>query len=371
MRIGIDISTLCENWDGIGSYVLKELKYLDSLSDDNIYFLYSFKPLVKKFEFNERFHFIIDDEKIHLVWLLTTLPARMKEDDLDIFWQPNFLCPKKWNKTRLIVTIHDLAGYSHLQYASIKTIISQKLFLKRTCRIASKILAISNDCKQEIVNTLSVPDNKIVTIYNSGRTFEEGMSATNEEVKECLKKYGLCAGEYILFVGTLSPRKNDVVMIKAYIDYRKSGGKKKLLLAGKLANESKKAKKLIDISQFRDDIILSGYVSELDKRIFYYNAAMLLYPSRLEGFGLPLLEGMKAGIPVITSNVSCMPEIATNAAVYLNNIDDPRELSSCIFKVESFSAAEKNKLISAGKQRVEFFGKQEFEKHTYEAIINA
>lgn len=91
------------------------------------------------------------------------------------------------------------------------------------------------------------------------------------------------------------------------------------------------------------------------REILYYNASMLLFPSRIEGFGFPLLEAMQAQIPVITSNCSCMPEIAKDAAIYLNNIDNSKEMSECIFEVERMDDTTRYTIIRSGLRRVEYF----------------
>ena len=198
--------------------------------------------------------------------------------------------------------------------------------------------------------------------------FPNGLDVSNEYVEEILEKYGVKKHEYILFVGTLSPRKNDKIIVEAYIKYRKAGGTKKMLLAGNIADKSLNVKQMIESSEYKNDIVLSGYISETEKRVFYYHAAMFMFPSRLEGFGFPLLEAMQAEIPVITSNTSCMPEIAEDAAIYLNNIDDSDELKSCIFKIEKLSVDQKQQLIENGLKRVEFFENQNFSEKTYQAF---
>ncbi len=368
MRLGIDISVLCNQWDGIGNYLLRELNYMKSLSNTDEYFLYADRPLEIKLELDDRFHFMIDSGKNHLLWILTKLPQYIARDKIDVFWQPNFIFPRKIKNTHLVVTVHDMSAFSYWQYASTKTNITHKLFLRKTCKNADKILAISHNCAEEIKKKLNVPIEKIVTIYIGKKMFERGLEATDLEVKECLNKYRINKNEYILFVGTLSPRKNDMVMIKAYIEYKKRGGQKKLVLAGNVASKSESVRRLVFSSDYKEDIILSGYITEKEKRIFYYNAAMLLFPSRLEGFGFPLLEAMQAEIPVITSKASCMPEIAKDAAIYLNDIDNEKELCECILKVESLSQEEKRDIIKRGMQRVAFFDTQNFEKSTYHVM---
>lgn len=237
--------------------------------------------------------------------------------------------------------------------------------------MADKILAISQNGAEEIVKNLKNTDSKIQTIYIGKKMFKNGLDATQDECDSCLNKYSVTLGNYLLFVGTLSPRKNADVIIKGYIEYREQGGQKKIVLAGNIADKSKNVRKFIEDSSFKDDIILTGYVSEKEKRILYYHAAMMLFPSRLEGFGFPLLEAMQAGIPVITSNVSCMPEIAKDAAVYMNNIDDCNELTECIFEVEKMSVSQKLELMGEGLNRVAFFEGQNFPKDTLQAIKSA
>ena len=95
MRLGIDISVLCNQWDGIGNYLLRELNYMKSLSNTDEYFLYADRPLEIKIELDDRFHFMIDSGKNHLLWILTKLPQYIARDKIDVFWQPNFILDRK------------------------------------------------------------------------------------------------------------------------------------------------------------------------------------------------------------------------------------------------------------------------------------
>jgi len=183
-----------------------------------------------------------------------------------------------------------------------------------------------------------------------------------------LNKFGIHNKEYILFVGTLSPRKNANILIQAYLEYRKNGGKKKLMLAGNIAAKCEFLRDVINSSPYKNDIIFAGYVNDLEKRVLYFNAFSLLFPSRLEGFGYPLLEGMQAEIPVITSRVSCMPEIASDAAIYLDDIDDWKALSECIFRVETMNDDELKNIVKKGKERVDYFDNMSYLRKLYCAI---
>lgn len=366
MKIGIDISLLSSQYDGIGVYIYNSLLYLNENSEDEFY-LYSNLPLFRVPALNERFHLRIDNKPGHLVWLLTVLPKRMAADQLDAFWQPNFILPFKVKGVKNIVTIHDLSAYAYTEFSSTKANITHRLLLGPTCKKADKILAISKTCKNEIIKYLKVPAGKIATIYNGKKMFDD-TPVDPEESRDYLGKIGTAVGEYLLFVGTMSPRKNDVVLVNGYFDYRSRGGTKKLVLAGSFAEKSMPVKEMIEASAYSKDVLRLGFVSDEEKKILYYNAAMLLYPSRLEGFGFPLLEAMQAQIPVITANISCMPEIAEDAALYLNNIDDPGELADRIFEAEAMPDERRQEMIAKGLARVAFFDGLDYRKQTLEAI---
>lgn len=368
MRIGIDASVLCSQWDGIGTYVYEEINYIRQSSSKDEIFLYTYKPLYKKLHLDNRFHGRICNDKNHMVWLLTKLPGLIRRDKLDVFWQPNFLLPYKVGKTRNIVSVDDMSAYAYTDYAPRNTNIAHRLFLKASCKKADKILTISNDGKNDLLSNIEISPSKISVVYLGGKMFPNGLDATEEEKQDYLEKLDISKGQYLLFVGTLSPRKNADVIVDSFIKYKEQGGAKKLVIAGKIASKSEHVKEIINNSKYAEDVILTGYVTEKEKRILYYSAAMLLFPSRLEGFGFPLLEGMQAGIPVITSNCSCMPEIAEDGAVYLNDIDSSDELKDRIFEVENMPENEKRELQNAGYARVAFFQNLNYLEKTYNEL---
>lgn len=369
MKIGIDITPACKQRDGIGTYVKEVLEYINSnlLDKGDEFFLYSSANLPEDLILNSKINVKCTSMKSTL-WLLTVLPKQVKHDGIDVFWQPNHLFPFKIKNTRTVVTVHDMSAYSYNQYANRNTNIVFKLFLKPTCRKADKIIAISKDCLKDIVKDLGISEEKIEVVYNGKKLFNNGLDATSEQISSCLNKYNLSEREYLLFVGTLSPRKNAEVIVKAYLQYRSNGGRKKLVFAGRIADKCQNVVELINQSQYKDDIIVAGYIDDLTKRILYYHSGIVLFPSRLEGFGLPLLEAMQAGVPVITSNVSCMPEIAEDAAVYLNDIDDWKELSERIFEVENLSDKEKAELVKRGYDRVEYFDAMNYRDKTIRSV---
>ena len=368
MRIGIDVSSRCSKWDGVGTYVKDMVDYLSKLECEDMFYLYSNKETAVPLPEGKSIVAYADKCDNHLKWMFTQLPKRMKADKLDAFWQPNYLMPIKVKEIKNVITVHDVSAYAYSQYSTSKITLLHKLFLKPSCRKAQYILAISKNGALEVSKHLKIKLDKIKMIYIGKKMFEHGLDVPMSRCIEYLKSVALIEKEYLLFVGTLSPRKNAKVIVDAYFQYRKKGGKRKLVIAGKIASNCEVLRQIIERSSYKDQVLLTGYISDEEKRILYYHAGAMVFPSRLEGFGFPLLEAMQAGIPVITSNVSCMPEIAGDAALYLKDIDDSNELADLFFRVEKMSREDLEKLRQLGYKRVEYFDNLNYRQLTYEFL---
>ena len=370
MRIGMDISVLCHQWDGIGVYALDTLKYMMAHPSTDEFYLYADRDLVADLHLDQRFHVCCDHGSNHLLWLLTKLPGYVRRDKIDVFWQPDFLLPFCVKGMRNIVTVHDLSAYRYSEFAPAKSNIAHKLFLRPTCRKADSIIAISHYIEEEIVKCFPETAQKVKMIYNGKKMFENGLDVDPLKCDQYLKEIGVRERQYLLFVGTLSPRKNADIIVRGYFQYREKGGTKKLVLAGNIAKKSAHVRQMVNESKYSGDVVITGYVTEEQKRMLYYHAAMLLYPSRLEGFGVPLLEAMQAEIPVITSNCTSLPEIAEDAAVYLNDIDNVDEMAQRIFDVEEMDPAEKQARIERGRKRVQYFDEMNYPETVYKVLTN-
>lgn len=189
MRIGIDISVLCDKWEEFGTYVYEQLKYTERNDKENEFFLYADRPLATELRLGDQFHICVDNGGgNHLVWLLTRLPKYAKRDRIDVFWQPNFILPFRIPGMRSVVSVHDMSAFAYSGYASTKTNIVHKLFLKPTCRKADKILAISQNGASEIEKYLRVEASKIQTIYIGKKMFEDGLDATRRATRGMFEK---------------------------------------------------------------------------------------------------------------------------------------------------------------------------------------
>ncbi len=370
MRIGIDASVLSNKWDGIGTILFDELRYIHDTDDRNEYYLYANKPLLATELDDPRFVIREDKGYNHLTWLLTRLPTMIVKDQIDIFWQPDFLFPFRIKNMKNVIHVHDLSAYLHHEYAPWKTNVAHKFFLKQSLKKADRIITVSKYVKAEVEETFPWARNKTEMIYPGRKMFINDLDINQKEMEKYLFSHKITPGNYLLFVGTFSPRKNASLIADAFMKYRQNGGTKKLVIAGNIAKKSEKTIKKLLQSSWKDEVVITGYVSEKQKKMLYYQAAMLLFPSRLEGFGFPLIEGFQAGIPVITGNVTCMPEIAGEAAIYLHDINDSSELAGKIAEVEILPEEKKNELIKKGYERVAFFDKQKNSSLIYQAIVN-
>lgn len=362
VKIGIDISILCNKCDGIGFYTVKVLETLEKYTEHEFY-LYSNHPVKLNLELNENFILRSSNKQRHINWLLFELQKDIERDEIDVFWQPNYLLPFKLKKTKQIITVHDLSGYLCPRYVDKKTIIKQRLLLKKSCKFADLIITDSEFSKKEIEEHLCKQENKINTVYlsliNTSSNNIEYADNSSKNIELLFNTNNIENGEFFLFVGTLAPRKNDKVMIDAFKRYMDLGGKKKFVVAGSVSKKSQNLVNQIE-QKYKERIVFLGYVDEIVKREIYKKSFCVLYPSRLEGFGIPILEAMSYSKPVITCNNSSLPEVAGKAGLYMNNIDDDKELCELMFEIENMSNINIMEMKSQGIKQVEYFENLDF-----------
>ena len=228
----------------------------------------------------------------------------------------NFTIPKNI-KGKVIVTIYDTVFFSAPEtMGDMKAISEYKYAAERS----DLILTISESAKSDIIKHFNV-DEKKIEIVTPGIDLEKYLhNYTDIELENVRKKYKL-PENYILYLGTIEPRKNIERTIKAFIKYKKEvKDDLKFVIVGGKGWKYDNIMKLIE--SMGTDIILTGYIDEEDKIPIYKLAQIFAFPSLYEGFGMPVLEAMAAGVPVITSNVSSLPEVAGDAAILVNPLNE-------------------------------------------------
>lgn len=371
MKIGIDARGLEKNKTGIGTYTCEIIKILNEIDKENEYILYSNREIILDVKLNNNWTIKKYKAPLGSFGLYYIIPKMLKEDNIDVFWGVQHCLPKKNNITKnikFIVTVHDLAIEKLKNVGSFKNTIVQKIFLKRSCKNADEIIAISEATKNDLISIFNIPNDKINVIYN-GVNLKESNPLPTEKEQEILNKFNVLDKNYIFFVSTIEPRKNIVTLIKAFEDIKeKEKDTLKLILSGGLGWKYKDVLTCISKSKYKDDILLTGYISKEEKNCLYKNNRCFVYPSLYEGFGLPILEAMSNHSVVVTSNVSSIPEVGGDVAIYYNNVKDYKELSETILKAIKMSEKEKEEIINRGLEQVKKFTWEKCAKETLQIL---
>lgn len=322
MRIGIIGDALDRQYAGIHYFTKNLVEYLTQIDDQNQYFLFREKKGKEGFNCEEIIVPPINSiPGYQSARLLLKIPAKAREYNIDIMIEPAHFGPFNLPKRiKRVTVIHDLTPLIAKEWHTFNGWFLQKLFLPSIMKRADLIITNSDYTKSDIMRYVGIDDKKIVpTHLGISDIFQV---SKNDKI---LANYGIYK-EYFLYQGTLEPRKNLINLISAYERYRDQypESREQLILSGK------KGWKVKDIitkkysSKYGLDIILLGYVDRKDMPALYSGAKAFVYPSYYEGFGLPVLEAMACGIPVITSNSSSLPEVAGEFAYYF----DPNDIET-------------------------------------------
>ena len=364
MRIGVDVRSLSEPTTGIGRYTLNLLQIMINNSSHE-WVLYSYRPILNG-EWNKEnvtirtLHLPNWIRGSYILWLQTILPFWLKQDKVDLFWSPAHRLPVFIsNSIATVVTIHDLAWKTVPETMKPFGQFLDSFLMPKSIRIADKIIAVSNSTAQELYKEAPVVENKTMVIYEAASLLQDN-----------LEIFDFCEGKYLLFVGTIEPRKNLKRLLEAYAllsnDIR---DKYPLLIIGGKGWGSEDINLIIDYLNLKKFVKVLGYLTNKELVKFYSQAYLFVMPSLYEGFGLPILEAMSFGVPVVTSNTSSMPEIAGDCAILVN----PRSISSIKEGIEQglIDFKLRKKLSKASVERSKLFSWDKAANETMEVFVNA
>jgi glycosyltransferase involved in cell wall biosynthesis len=356
VKIAIDIRTIDKPRSGVGYYVTNLVEQLMTIDDANRYCLISNdagfdKGLTGAGNFRHC-HTRISNEN-HLfgdIWENTVLPRSLEKMGIDIFHGPAFMIPLFKGDLRTVATIHDIVAFILPHTIPKKYSLYMKLLISQVVKRADRIISVSESTKADLVTWLGTPEDKI-DVVPQGVSSRFVPASPDDDGQTIRKKYGI-RGDYYLFVGNLEPRKNLIRIMQAFEAARDSLGRDiQLVVCGKkgwLYDDIIAAYHRIK----RDsEIILTNYVDERDLLGLYQHARIFLFPTLYEGFGMPVLEAMAAGAPVVTSNVSSFPEICGDAALLVDPYDIGA-IAGAILDVED-SAELRAELRERGLRRVQ------------------
>ncbi|PIZ95874.1 MAG: hypothetical protein COX81_00035 [Candidatus Magasanikbacteria bacterium CG_4_10_14_0_2_um_filter_37_12] len=340
MNIAIDIRSLTEKKrTGVGEYTYQFLDTTFSSDHTNQYFLFynSFQDVsdhIPKWE-QENVHYVISHWPSKLfnlfVWMgvikldrfiekkLEALDFRLQITSIHSFLSPNINFISLNPKTKFILTIHDLSFEYFKDCYSLKRRLWHKFVNPRKlCQRADEIIVPSENTKRDVIREYKIDAGKVSIEHpRLSFTFYEQRTTNDEQVK---LKYNL-PDKYILFLGTIEPRKNILSLIEAFKNSELGTMSYELIIAGA---KGWKYKDILEAIEKTPSVRYLGYVDKDDKIDLYKMASLFVYPSFYEGFGLPVLEAMYCGTSVIASNRSSLMEVADGGAYLVNphNVDE-------------------------------------------------
>lgn len=339
MRIGINARMFeKEQHTGIARSVLEILKIWVKEYGENEYYLFSNNEINVGFPLPSNWHVVIKKCVVNrgIIWDECELPRLIKKHNIEVFWGTNFSLPPKTRRTKYYVTIYDLAAFKIKGVTEKKNLIKLHLNVPKACKRADKVIAISKATAQDIEEKFGIDDKKLEVSYCGGlpSNYEYCMDYDMTEINPML----IFPEDYFLFIGTIEPRKNIITIVEAFESYLDNTSDNiKLVLAGKIGWMCDDVLSKIRESKYNKSIIMPGFISDSDKAYLLSNAKALVFPSLYEGFGIPILEAFAYGLPVLTSNISSMPEVGGEAAFYIDNATDSIALADLMKKIINYN----------------------------------
>lgn len=318
-RIGVDARHLSEKITGIGRYTLEILSRLTLTGHE--WFLYSHKPIILGDWKMDNVHLCTDNltgRMLRMLWAQSVMPYRARQDKIDLFWSPAHRLPTLLpSRIARVVTIHDLVWKHAGETMRPMSRWLDATLMPEAVRLADRIITVSSHTATDLLKEMPNAQGKVHSI-------PLGVSLLAlPNPRESLASLGL-SEPYFLFVGTLEPRKNLGRLLEAFSRLPDSLRHSAVLaIAGGNGWGGVDVATIASKYGVQDRVRGLGYVSEEQLATLYTNALFLAMPSLYEGFGLPLIEAMSRGIPVLTSNCASMPEVAGDAGILVapNDVD--------------------------------------------------
>jgi len=356
MRIGIDARPLAGPRTGMFRVLNSIILQLERIDAANEYYLYSGRDFLLPFA-NPRWHKRVGSRILFVpgtLWLQVPALRLMRQDQLDVFWGTCHVLPLGLPATvSAVVTIHDVVWRMYPATMTRFNWVVHSLLVEPSVRKARAVMVPSMSTARDVERFLGVSASKIrLATHGVSPNFqpqEVGLAA-----ESMARKYGI-AKEYILTVGTVEPRKNLVTLMEAMKIFRKETAlSHQLVIAGGRGwKQQYIASSLQRWGLTASDVRFLDFVPDEDLALLYAGAAVFVFPSLYEGFGLPLVEAMACGVPVVASNVSSIPEVVQDAAILVPP-RDARQFAQSIAAMIS-DAALRSSLIAKGLERARTF----------------
>ena len=319
MRIGIDARKLHDF--GIGTYIRNLLRQLARLDRETEFVVFC-RPEDREglTTLGDNFRPVAEPAANYSVGEQFSIPLAARREGVTLFHAPHYVLPALV-RCRSVVTIHDCIHLMFPQYLPSRLALQYaRTSMALATRRATRVMTVSESSKRDILRFFDAPANKIDVIYNA---YDERFTVEprEEDVVRVRERYQL-HDEFVLYAGNVKPHKNLARLIDAFDLVRKRGlDHLKLVIIGDDISKYTALRRAVHQHQLHKFVRFLGYLPEETLAVMYRLAGVFVFPSLYEGFGLPPLEAMASGTPVVTSNVSSLPEVAGDAAVLVDPYD--------------------------------------------------
>ena len=371
MKIAINCWILRnKNVDGIGNFCIETVQHLAKSHPDDVFLLLCDKNFTEDyFNFpNVSIHKVLPPYRhpvLYVYYMQTVVRKFLNKHRPDIFIGiEGFL--SLGAKVKQLPVIHDLNFEHYPEDLPFRNRFYYRNFMPEFARKADRIATVSNFTKNDIIDKYGVSEDKIDVVYCGIK--EKFQPLSQQEIEYTRQKY-TSNNPYFFFVGSMHPRKNLIKLIKAYDIFRKNNSDQnhKLVLTGNILWDDKMFDNVLKNISYKNDIVFTGRVTDEALKHLLGAATALAFVPTFEGFGLPIVEAFQAGVPVICSNVTSMPEVAGDAALLVNPFDE-QDIAEGLQDIAA-SQQLREDLIIKGAKRKEFFSWQKTADLLYQSIL--
>jgi glycosyltransferase involved in cell wall biosynthesis len=324
MRFAIDATSIPRQMAGAGVYTYNLIRAVAAVDRENEYTVFTKgsafddlnrdEPLFRTVRVSTR------SRPARLLWEQLALPVHLRRRKIDVLHSPHHTAPMVVAGSRRVITFHDLTFFLLADRYPRSRLLYFRAVSRATARVADALICPSQAVRDDIVRILHVRPEKVHPIAEAAAP--EFQPIKDKAALEKLRTRYALPERFILNVGSLEPGKNRTTLLKAYAGLRKRGLEQKLVVAGQRAWKYEDDLALAEELGIEGDVLFTGYVPPEEMPALYNAADLFVFPSLYEGFGLPVIEAMACGVPVVASNLSAIPEVAGEAALLV----DPRDV---------------------------------------------
>ncbi|HMU46081.1 MAG TPA: glycosyltransferase family 1 protein [Chitinophagaceae bacterium] len=341
--------------DGIGWFSYNTISRIVKNNPDIEFHFFFDSVIDKKFLFADNIiaHNIFPPAKhalLNVAWSEWGVKRKLKKINPDLYFSLEGMLCMGWGGKQHTV-IHDINFAHHPEFLSRSNRRYYNKYFPKFAKKACRIATVSKYSKKDIADTYGINPNKIDVVYCGINSFLSPIS--DDEKNETRNKYTE-GSEYFLFIGTLSPRKNVLGLLKAFETYKESDQSGiKLVIAGGTMYRTSEVFEFKSKMKFSGDVVFTGSLSDSELNKIYNSAMALVFVPFFEGFGIPLIEAMQCGIPIIASNVTSIPEVVDDAALLVDPFD-PDEIALAMNRISKETSVRQD-LVQKGDARKSFF----------------